>query len=170
MLKEKKGPKFIEPSHQGLIQKMSQINRTLSDLRFEGKASEGKNLRRAEILLETFANELTADMEYEEKLLFPYLETHLPKIEFMIHVLQEEHEVLKKRLEGLGVALRAFSNVKNGEARVKQLEKIRKKGNYLNYFLHQHTWAEHESVYQVLETGLKHYEKNELKRKSAMFG
>lgn len=169
MLKEttqtKNVARHLERNHKGVIQKIAQLNRVLTDLRYEGKSSYGKNLKRAEILLGSLNEDLSWDMEFEEEMLFPYLETRVPRLEFMIHVLHEEHEVLKRRLDGLDSLLRALFNKEDGAGRIKIVEKMRKKGNYLNYFLHQHTWAEEESVYRVMDAELSRQEKDELKKR-----
>ena len=169
MLKTEKIGRFFTRNHKGVIQKMSRMNRFLSDLRYEGKSCYGRNLKKAEILFETLREELSQDMEFEEEALFPYLRVHLPKLEFMIHVLQEEHEALERRLGNFGSLLQALSKKENGAARIRLIDKMRKKGNYLNYFLHQHTWAEQESVYRAVDMELSGNEKGELGRRLAEF-
>lgn len=157
--------RFLERSHTGIIQKIGQLNEVLTNLRYEGKPTFGKNLRNAKAIFDSFTNELTKDMEFEEKVLFPYLETHVPKLKFMIHILEEEHGDLKGNLETLCKLFRELIKEGYDGGQIDIIEKMRKKGGYLNYFLHNHTWAEGESVYKVMDVELNKDEKLELRKR-----
>ena len=61
--------------------------------------------------------------------------------------------------------LQGLSKKAYDECQMGLIEKMRKKGSYLSYFLYNHTLAENESVYRVMVAELNRDEKTELVRK-----
>lgn len=159
----------LQKSHAGVIQKAGELNKALHDLRYEGKPMFGKNLRRARTVFRSLEKELSKDMRFEEKVLFPFLESHVPKLRFMIHIIEEEHGDLRGNLEALQSLLEKLLRAGYDGGQSALVEKIRRKGNYLNYFLHNHTWAENESVYRVMSGDLIAAEKKELQKRFDKF-
>jgi hemerythrin-like domain-containing protein len=114
------------------------------------------------LIFQSLDEALKADMILEEKILFPYLETHIPKLKFMIHIIEEEHEDLRRNLAAFRLLLEALFSKRPDRVKEGLIEKMRRKGRYLGYFLHNHTLAENETVYRVIETELNAREKEEL--------
>jgi len=162
---------LLEKSHAGIIQSMGDLNRTLTSLRFEGKASFGKNLKRSQNALNAVLTGLAEEMKFEEGILFPYLGSHLPKLKFMIDLLAMEHEDLRRNLDALSGSFDRLKRQKSVAGWIETLEEMRKRAGYLNYFLHNHTWAENQAVYKVLDRELKQEEKKailtQLKRRQS---
>ncbi len=156
---------IVHESHEGVVDRISRLNRSLQGLRFEGKAMIGKNTRVLRSLFRDFTGELSRDMALEEKLLFPYLEKHVPKLKLMLHILEEEHENLRSSLDSFESLLDELARRKGGRGGFAVIEKLRRKGVYLNYFLHNHIGAENDSVYRIMMNELTPREKAELLRR-----
>lgn len=156
---------LLRRSHRGVVHRAAELNQALMNLRYEGKPMFGKNLRRIQTLFGALAQELSKDMAFEEQELFPFLETHVPKLKFMINILEEEHHDLRQNLERFHSLLQGLSKKARDDSQMGLIEKMRKKGSYLSYFLYNHTLAENESVYRVMAAELNRDEKNELVRK-----
>jgi iron-sulfur cluster repair protein YtfE (RIC family) len=153
---------IVRESHNGIVDRVSRLNRSLQGLRFEGKAMAGKNTRILKLLFRELAGELSRDMRLEEKWLFPYLEKHVPKLKLMLHILEEEHENLRSSLESFEDLLDELARRKGGRGGFAVIERLRRKGIYLNYFLHNHMGAENDSVYRIMMSELTPREKAEL--------
>lgn len=157
--------RLLERGHTDTLQKTSQLEKALLNLRFEGKPSLGKNLRQAEEVLEFLRNQLMRHIRLEEKVIFPFLVTHIPKLESVIHLLQGEHDEFRKNVEDFHFELAAASKAKAGSNSGKTLERVQETGTYLVYLLRNHIQAEHQSVYKVIHSELRPAEKKELARK-----
>jgi len=162
---------LLEKSHAGIVQNMGDLNRALTALRFEGKTSFGKNLRRSRSALSAVLTGLAEEMKFEEDILFPYLGSHLPKLQFMTDLLTMEHEDLRRSLDALSGLFDKLNRQKSVAGWIETVEEMRKRAGYLNYFLHNHTWAENQAVYKVLDKELKTEEKKaicaQLKRRQS---
>jgi hemerythrin-like domain-containing protein len=156
---------IVRESHEGVVDRIARLNRALESLRFEGKAMFGKNARTLKRYFREFTAELSRDMELEERLLFPYLEAHVPKLKLMLHILEEEHESLRSSLGSFETLLRELMRRREGRGGPAVAERLRRKGVYLNYFLHNHIGAENDSVYRIMMNELAPREKAELLRR-----
>lgn len=155
---------LLEKDHAATLQKTGRLQDVLTNLRYEGKLSFGKNVMEARELLKFFNREMVDHLTLEEQVLFPFLQTHIPKLEPAIHFFQAEHEDFKKNLVGFKLLLREILKEKDDIPRGKTIEKIRETGTYLVYLLRNHIQAESESVYKVLVRELRADEKKDLER------
>lgn len=157
--------RLLERGHVDTLQKIAQLEEALLNLRFEGKPSLGKNLRQAEGVLDFLRNQLMRHIRIEEKVLFPYLAAHIPKLESVIHLLQGEHDEFRKNVEDFRFELEAASKMRAGLNPAKALERVQETGTYLVYLLRNHIQAEHQSIYKVIHSELRPDEKKELARR-----
>ncbi|MBI2167047.1 MAG: hemerythrin domain-containing protein [Candidatus Omnitrophica bacterium] len=157
--------RLLERGHADTLQKISQLEKALLNLRFEGKPSLGKNLRQAEEVLDFLRNQLMKHIRIEEKVIFPFLSAHIPKLESVIHLLEGEHDEFRKNVEDFCFELEAVSKAKAGLGFGRTLERAQETGTYLVYLLRNHIRAEHQSVYKVIHSELRPDEKKELARR-----
>lgn len=155
---------LIEEGHTETLQKTDRLEEVLTNLRYEGKSSLGKNLREARELFDFFNEELIEHIAQEDEILFPFLKIHLPKLESVIGLLQAEHEDFRKKLEGFKFLLGEVKKEDRESERVQLIEKIREQGTYLIYLLRHHIRAETEVIYKVAERELRPDEKEGLAR------
>lgn len=155
---------LIEEGHTETLQKTDRLEEVLTNLRYEGKPSFGKNVREARELLDFFNEELIEHVAQEDEVLFPFLKTHLPKLESAIGLLQAEHEDFRKKLEGFKFLLGEVKKQDRESERAKLIEKICEQGTYLIYLLHNHIRAETEVIYKVAERELRPDEKKKLSK------
>ena len=144
------------------FEKTGQLEEALINLGYEGKPSRGKNLKKTRELVKFLTGALRIHEEVEEKVIFPFLKTYLPKLEAVIHLLEAEHEDFKKHLGEFRAQVKGLGNGKSPVRREKAVAQIRQTGIYLVYFLRHHLRAGHESIYKVIERDLRADEKRRL--------
>lgn len=151
---------LLEKDHKTTFQKLNRFHEVLTNLRYEGKMSLGKNLSEANRLVGYFKKELDGHMRDEERILFPFLQTHIPRLEPMVYLLLSEHEDFRHCLERLRKPLRAFQ--KNESIKPGAIDKVCDDGAYLICLLRSHMWVESHGLYKVADKELKPIEKREL--------
>ena len=150
------------------LQGAERLQQILRNLRYEGKASLGRNLKEMRKVQSFFNEELDHHVRFEEETVFPFLKSHLPRLEPVIWLLRAEHQDFRLNLETFKARLEEFVRTKNEPARPALLEKIQETGTYLIYLLRNHIRAESEYLYQTAERELRSEEKNRLIRKLAL--
>ncbi len=150
--------------HEELFEKTDRLNRALSNLRYEGKANVGKNLKETWEILSFFEKELQAHVDAEEKFLFPFLEAHVPRLSPLISLFRAEHEDFRKNLKRFRLALEDLYGEKSDCGRSESIDKVKEVGTYLIYLLRQHLPAEEESVYKAIDHELHEEEREELEK------
>ena len=150
---------LMEKDHQTTFQRLNEFYDVLRKLRYEGKLNVGKNLAEVNTLVSYFKQELDGHMRGEEKILFPFLQTHIPRLEPMVYLLLSEHEDFRHSLENLKTALQ---NCKHQAADPILIDKICEQGTYLICLLRSHMWVESHSLYKAADKELHVREKQEL--------
>ena len=162
MNKKPKLNDLLEGGHMESLERAERLQEVLRNLRYEGKASLGRNLREAQEVQGFFNEELNHHVRFEEEVVFPFLKTHLPRLEPMIWFLQAEHQDFRLNLETFRCRLGELVKTKEEGARVRIIEKIQETGTYLIYLFRNHIRAESEYLYQAAERELRSEEKNRL--------
>lgn len=164
-MKLKKKPRktifgILEKDHKTTFQKLNQFYEVLRKLRYEGKMKLGRNLSEVQELVNYFKKELDSHMRDEEKVLFPFLQTHIPRLEPMVYLLLSEHEDFRNSLGNLKAALDGFKS----RAAVKPglIDKICEQGTYLIGLLRSHMWVESHSLYKAADKELRLSERRKL--------
>ena len=163
---KKKHPKTIfgilEKDHKTTFQKLNQFYEVLRKLLYEGKLTLGQNLAETSEFVAYFKKELDGHMRDEEKILFPFLQTHVPRLEPMICLLLSEHEDFRNSIKNLKTALSKFK--KHEVVKPGTLDKICEQGTYLICLLRSHMSVESNSLYRVADKELRLSEKRKLTR------
>ncbi|MBI1978361.1 MAG: hemerythrin domain-containing protein [Candidatus Omnitrophica bacterium] len=153
---------LLEDVHTDVSHEVERLEEAVHNLQFEGKASLGRNLKQIRATLHFFSSSLAKHIELEEKVLFPFLGSHIPKLEPVIHLLIAEHEDFKRNYEDLGLFLDSLSDQTSETDRGKMIKKIQETGTYVVYLLKNHLRVEDRGVYGVAEEELRGEEKKEL--------
>lgn len=154
-------------NHEETVKKTGQLIQDLNHIHYEGRASFQKNLRRIRDAMHFFDGEIMHHLELEEETLFPYLETHVPKLYSAIRFLQAEHEAFRGNLKVFRFFVRELSRQKKDEERARTIDRLKETGTYLAYLLRHHIEAEEKSIYRSAERELRLSEKRELKNRVA---
>lgn len=155
----------LENGHQETVNKCDELKNVLTKLRYEGRASFGKNLKEIRHAMAFFDNELFHHFQLEENIIFPFLMAHVPKLEPVIHLLESEHIDFRDNFETLVLLLETVKNETSDIQRSQCVHKIAQIGTYLTYLLSTHARNENKSVYQIMVHELKPAEKKELVEK-----
>lgn len=151
--------------HQIALDLIEQLDTALIGLQFEGKTSVGRHLKQVHSVLDFFLERFAKHTELEEQIIFPYLASHIPKLDSVLPLLCSQHEEFRKSIEDLQVLIDLFSNRTSALDQAKTVLKIREIGTYLIYLLRHHIEVEHQSIYKLIETELRPDEKKELQKK-----
>lgn len=144
------------------LSELKRLEGALKNLQFEGRASRGENAKELDSILRFFKEELSAYIEAEEKIFFPFLESHLPKLGSILQVLSAEHAEIQRNLNDLARLARMVPNAKSEAKRSRQMSEIWEKGTYVIYLLRLHLRVEEKSVYEVAARELRMGEKAKL--------
>ncbi len=142
------------------FQRLENLSVALRHLGFQGKSVRGRNLKAASEALDVFEAGFLDHMRREELYLFPYLETHLPKIEPLVALLLAEHEDLRNCVRTFHTLLLRLRQAPRAAPEI--LEIIRERSTYFSCLLHSHHWAELEMVGKTAQKELKADEKKAL--------
>ena len=161
--------KILEEGHDETLKETDRLHAVLTRLRYEGKPSLGKNLKEAREVQSFFEDEVVHHVRFEEEAVFPFLKTHVPRLEPMIWLLQAEHQDFRFNLETFKSRLEELEKTRKDKSRAQVLEALQETGTYLVYLLRNHLRAENEFLYQVIHRELKREEKNQLAHKIAQY-
>ena len=151
---------LLEKDHKATFQNLDRFYEALKNLRFEGKQNLGKNISEIREFVSYFKREIKTHMREEEKILFPFLQTHVPRLEPMICLLLSEHGDFRNCLNYLGLSLSEFR--KTGSDKTRLIHGLNEQGTYLVCLLRGHMWLETQSLYRAADRELHRSEKKQL--------
>lgn len=156
---------FLETDHTEILEKIDQLKGAMVNLRFEGKVSYGKNLKVVEELLTILDSKFLKRLQLMEGILYPFIESHIPKLDPVLRLLKAENKELKVNLEVMIFLLDQIKAEKIDMNQAKFIEQLKDKVTYLMYLLHNHFEVEAASVYKVIKEDLHEDEKDLLLKK-----
>lgn len=145
---------LFEKNHKTTLENLNRLYDALHRLRYEGKMNTGKNLSEIRTLTAYFKREMIGHMKQEERVLFPFLCTHIPRLQPMLRLLSADHKEFRDGLAGLE------KNIKTGKA-----DLIAEQGTYIVCLLSSHMWVESHSLYKAADKELRLNEKRTLIRR-----
>lgn len=148
--------------HEETLKVLETFEDILTNFRYEGKVSLGRNVRRANAVLDFFSKHLLLHFDTEERALFPFVAKHIPKLDPVVALFRSEHRDFKTGMQNFERSLHEMILEKTGTGRAPLIDKIYEQGTYLIYLLRNHIRAEAESIYKEAQRGLKSSEKIEL--------
>ena len=144
------------------VEMLENIKSALVKLRYEGKPSFGKNIKKTKGMLKFFNQELIRHSELEEKILFPFIKSHFPKLELKVHLLEMENEDFKKNVLRFSFLLNQTQKKNSGDRYGEWAQQVNDTGMYLAYLLRHHLKARSKCIDKVIERELREDEKREL--------
>ena len=139
---------------------LNKFYKILMDLRFGGKQDTSKSMAQLVRLVAYFKKEVVEHMREEEKILFPFLRKHIPRLEPMIWLLLSEHDDFRNALKDLSLSLSIFKKVGSDKARI--IHQLNEQGIYLLCLLRGHMSVETQSLYRAADQELRPDEKKQL--------
>ena len=153
---------FFNCEEKEILDKTDEFHQVLTHLRYEGKVSSGKNVKASLKAVRELGKIIQRHRNLQEKIIFPFLETHIPRQESVIHFLRTDHRDIQKSLLELEMSLRRF--LKNSHEGV-QNGILQEMGVYFISFLRHHIGFENKGIHQAMRKELRKDEKLEVKRK-----
>jgi len=163
MLKnESQVSQFFKETYSPLLQQGQKLEAVLTHLRFEGKPMRGKNLKEACRVVDFFTAALPRQFEFEEQVLYPFLDAHIPKLNPITSILKAEHENFRNTLGRFKYDLWACGENDDPIRLEGTIQKVRESGIYLIYLLHDRMRANQQALYETMERELHSDEKKEI--------
>jgi hypothetical protein len=153
---------MFEQEHKQVLKELDELNESITNLQYEGKMSFAKNTRTIEKTTRFFKNKLYNHIELDEKVIFPYVQVHIPKLEPMLCFLRAERNEFKLSMENFELLFRQLKEEKNGLRQQKIIDQVKEKGMYVICLMRNHIQIEIESVYKPMDLQLHQEEKKEL--------
>ncbi len=145
-----------------MLAKTRELSGILVNLRYEGTASNGKNLKQARQIFRELRRTFHEHSQIEDQRVFPFLKKHIPKVESLTEILELEHEYLCDLIEKFEKDFTQFTEEKNQLKRARIVLEMQKRGLYLNFLLQGHVHLEIQNLYQTVNRLLKPGERKEL--------
>ncbi len=160
---------FFEKEYRDVVLRLDELQEATKNLQFEGKLFSGRNIQSIERVAAYLKNKLQQHIKLDEKIIFPFLETYVPKLEPILRFLRAERNEFKANLEEFDVLFTKVKESKNRPDYFKTVGELREKGIYLVGLVRNHIQAENESVYKIIDQQLRDNEKKELLRRCRQF-
>jgi len=161
---------FLEEDHAGTLEKVNEFQNLLVNLQYEGKAWRGSNLKQIGGLLRFFKKEVGRHMRIEEEVEFPFLKTHLPRLECLIEFLSAEHREFRRNLRALEFLWAQLARNSRASSHPKWMERFTGRAGYVANFLKGHLQEESKILYRVADRLLRSEEKRALVKKIRRWG
>lgn len=153
---------ILEGDCRPTFRHLDRLSAALRDLRFEGAYNQKKNIREIGRLTRFFNGEVRRHMRLEERVLFPFIRSHIPRLDPILCLLLSEHQDFRNSLYALRVAVSASG--RPGLDKADLVQRIHENGTYLNCLLRSHFWLETQSLYRIVDKELKPTERARLVR------
>ena len=146
---------MLDDEHEEIFQKMNVLQSLLTNLRYEGKPRLGKNLKDVGKALAFLKEKTKKHFLLEEKVIFPFLETHIPRLNPVLRLFESEHQGFQCQLRNLEVSLKEASKKRVCPESGQSAERIRENGIHMIAFLRYHLQAENGTIYRSSEMDLR---------------
>ncbi len=148
---------------RALFLQSEKLYSALTQLRYEGRLQERRNIRRVEQSVRILYGSLKKHISVQERVIFPFFERHIPRYELAIQLLKAEHQDIRRCCE---VLQKSASGIK-AAPRTPDCGRIYNQGIYLTALLRHHFEFENQSVLTPAAQGLTKAEKITLRRSKA---
>lgn len=155
--------RLLLEGHDEALKQCERLLEILTHLQCEGKASFSKNLRGAREVLNFLKHDMAHHMAFEEKVIFPFLERHVPALQPAVMLLWAEHKDLQKSTKRFEVLVSRLPRLADTRARAREIHRLRDLGLYMIYLLRNHTEIESHCVYARVDRLLHVREKSLLR-------
>ncbi|PIQ85064.1 MAG: hypothetical protein COV74_10735 [Candidatus Omnitrophica bacterium CG11_big_fil_rev_8_21_14_0_20_45_26] len=142
---------------------LDELEDTLTHLRYEGKPSLGKNLKRTKNIIKSLKKNLNRHLMVEEGIFFPYVVKHIPKLESIIRFLHLEHQDVIKSFDRMSSLLEQIDQHNQPAQNGKIVERAHDQGYYFICLLRHHVEDESNRIFRVIEKELNRKEKEHIR-------
>ncbi len=167
-LKSHAFPDPFDCASHSLLKHINSFESLLLHLRYEGKPSIGKNIKNVRIAFGLLGRELEGHFQIEEKLIFPFLKVHVPRLEPAIRMLSSDHDEIKrctKKLKEKLMRVRYAGEKKTGDWH-KDIFEIHTAGKFITYFLKTHLKVEENLIRPAMSRELHSDEAAQLRERA----
>lgn len=151
--------KFFDSEDADIFQQAERLHRALTHLKYEGKLTLAKNLKEVKESAGALGVILKRHLGLQEKVVFPYISTHIPRYETTVHFLESEHEEIDRHCEKLLKAIREFQ--RSGSS-LKNSGEVYENGIFLVSLLRHHLNFELRNIRLLMGKELRLDEKIEI--------
>ncbi len=160
---------MFKKESQEVLKMLDDLGVSIKNLQYEGKMFLGKNTKAIEKVVTFLRGKMFEHIQLDEKVVFPYIQKHIPKLEPMLCFLRAERNEFKLNLENFEYLFKQLKSEKNGLRQQKIIDQLKEKGVYLICLIRNHIQIEIESVYKPIESQLHQDEKKALVRQCLQF-
>ena len=125
-----------------MLLQTGELHKALMHLRYESRSYRPKNIKAVREIVRNMDGILQRHRGFQEEIVFPFLESHIPRHEAAIHLLETEHEDIKTNKDKLKSSLQKLSkadrNLNDG--------KIYERGIYLISLVQHHVAFEQRHI------------------------
>lgn len=146
-----------EAKHQA-----DQLEATVVNLRFEGKVHFGKNIKSVMSSVKSLEHWIKLFFDVQDRIVFRFLKSHIPKTESMLSFFQSEHNQLKQGLVNIDEAVELVAKTKSPVNRTRIIAELKDRGVYLSCLLRKEIEVECESIHRMISQELKPDERGDL--------
>lgn len=147
----------LEHNHHALTKHLQHFEDRLFHLRYEGKPLLGKNICNTRETLRVLTREMNEHFKMEEKIIFPFLSVHVPRLGPVIRLLHSDHEELEKHLCKLRERLSGVIEIsrKNASEGARLTREIQEMGSFMIQFISNHLKAEDSIIHGSIKRELR---------------
>ena len=158
---------LLDETHTEALEKTDRLYELLTKLRYEGKFLFGRNLKEVRTLLRFFHQKLSGRMRSEERLLFPFLEVHVPKVAPVLRLLRSGGEDFRRNLRALHTFLGKLARTRTNHDYAEAVDQVIGTGTYLVYLVRHYIRLERKSISKVIQKELRADERAALNKRFA---
>lgn len=157
--------KIFDSERKEMLSQAEELFEALTHLRYEGKAFRTKNIKRVRAVLRKLDAAVRKHRKLQEKAVFPFLKSHVPRHEAAIHFLETEHEDIKKSESRLMSCVRRLPA---GDGKLAD-GKVYESGICLVSLLRHHVGFEQRHIETSIRRELRAAEKTAMARRLRKF-
>lgn len=141
---------FLDKKQDVILQNCNRLMALSKKLCYEGKVFLGVNLKRFRKLWEDINEQLLSHMRGDEDVIFPFLETHIPRLVPFVHMLQEETREIRAGITEINCLLRLVNSARDAKERRVNVAMLAEKVPFVYCLIRSHLEMEGKSLYKWL--------------------
>ena len=154
--------RLFQEEKAAVFEKLDQLEQALYHLQYEGKVSSSRHIKKADDVMRFLKKTYTAHVDLDERVIFPFLEKHIPRLQSVLLYLRAERREFEDGITVFEKILQDLKKGNNGVIRHRIIDRLKDKGIYLICQMRSHIQLEEQSVYNSIQRELQAGEKNAL--------
>lgn len=157
----------ITQEQNDVLTQCNEFYQALNNLQYEGRISRTRNMQEIKKAIDMFHQRINPYIRIKETVLFPYLSTHVPKLEPILRFLSAEHVEIKSRFKSFERLFRKVCQNDDPADQQNNFAQLRAEGVYLFCLLRNHFQVQNSGIYLMIDQQLTQTEQLSLNRKYA---